>query len=601
MNKCKPPKCEYSIFRQNCIKPNPYIERLSYCTRNNISKKKCSYDIETASLKACKYHNERMQLIKEPKEKKPKEPKEKKPKEPKEKKPKEPKEKKPKEPKEKKPKEKKPREPKEKKPREPKEKKPREPKKNIEIGLLKENKEFKLLKKLIKNKKNTSKELEILKKSNSTDFKELLKEKEDELKKVKNEINDIIEKLGSSVTEKSKKNSILNSIENFEKELDIELDKLDDFLGKEKIQFKDAFEKKDNDSYISFLRDKKKINLSDRIKYYNILHKYIKSIKGTNCFNIIIKNNEKEYSIGDKIIIDKRIGDDSKYGITFVSHYKKSSNLQLEKYLIFATKLTDFNRKGNINEYKILKYLTKLNINEVCPHFPIGYGKLVCDKVPDDLKTTIKKKRKQILGSELYNKSHIFIFNELADGSLKQLKNKQMPYEIIDNALEQCIISVIFFNKYVNAYHNDCHYGNFLYHLIEPGGYFHYNIYGIDYYIQNIGYLWVIWDYGLIKPYYNTYDVNKNIFGSFSKMPLPISHDFNKLIESITSVIGYKNILINEINYLLSIYNYVTDINNMKDFTIRLLNILTIYSNTFKKSIDTKHSKIINKKPYIIN
>ncbi len=39
----------------------------------------------------------------------------------------------------------------------------------------------------------------------------------------------------------------------------------------------------------------------------------------------------------------------------------------------------------------------------------------------------------------------------------------------------------------------------------------------------------------------------------------------------------------------------------MKDFTIRLLNILTIYSNTFKKSIDTKHSKIINKKPYIIN
>jgi hypothetical protein len=587
MNKCKPPKCEYSIFRQNCIKPNPYIERLAHCARNNISKKKCSYDIETASLKACKYHNERMQLIKEPKERKPKEPKERKPKEPKEKKPKEPKEKKPKEPKEK-------------KPREPKEKKPKEHKKNIEIGLLKENKEFKLLKKLIKNKKTRSKELEKLKESNSTEFKELLKKKEDELEKVKNEINDIIEKLGSSVSEKSKKDSILNSIENFEKELDIELDKLDNFLGKGKIQFKDAFEKKDTNSYISFLRNKKKNNLSDRIKYYNILHKYIKSIKGTNCFNIIIKNNQKEYSIGDKIIIDKRIGDDSKYGITFISHYKKSSNLQLEKYLIFATKLTDFNRKGNINEYKILKYLTKLNIDEVCPHFPIGYGKLVCDKVPDDLKTTIKKKRRQILGSELYNKSHIFIFNELADGSLKQLKNKQMPYEIIDNALEQCIISIIFFNKYVNAYHNDCHYGNFLYHLIEPGGYFHYNIYGTDYYIENIGYLWVIWDYGLIKPYYNTYEVNKNMFGSFSKMPLAISHDFNKLIGSIISVLGYKNTLINEINYILSIYNYVSDINNIKDLTIRLLNILTIYSNTFKTSIDTKYSKIINKKPYII-
>jgi hypothetical protein len=472
-------------------------------------------------------------------------------------------------------------------------------------------KEFKLLKKLIKNKKTTSKELEILKKLNSTEF----KEKEKELKKVKNDINDIIKKLGSNLSKKSIKNSILNSIKNFEKELDIELDKLDNFLKKDKIQFKDAFEiqpqKKDNDSYISFFKNKKKINLSDRIKYYNILNKYIKSIKGNNCFNIIIKNNKKEYSIGDKIIIDKRIGDDSKYGITFISHYKKTSNLELEKYLIFATKLTDFNRKGNINEYKILKYLTKLNIDEVCPHFPIGYGKLVCDKVPNDLKTTIKKKRRQILGSELYNKSHIFIFNELADGSLKQLKYKQMSYEIIDNALEQCIISVIFFNKYVNAYHNDCHYGNFLYHLIEPGGYFHYNIYGSDYYIENIGYLWVIWDYGLIKPYYNTYEVNKNMFGSYVpnknkfgvvlKTPLAITNDFNKLIGSIISVLGYKNTLLNEINYLLSIYNYVTDINSIKDFTIKLLNILVIYSNTFKKSIDTRHSKIINKKPYIIN
>ena len=46
MDKCEPPKCEYSIFRQKCIKPNPYIERLSYCNRKNISKKDLEEIIE---------------------------------------------------------------------------------------------------------------------------------------------------------------------------------------------------------------------------------------------------------------------------------------------------------------------------------------------------------------------------------------------------------------------------------------------------------------------------------------------------------------------------------------------------------------------------
>jgi hypothetical protein len=37
----------------------------------------------------------------------------------------------------------------------------------------------------------------------------------------------------------------------------------------------------------------------------------------------------------------------------------------------------------------------------------------------------------------------------------------------------------------------------FLYHKIKKGGYFHYNIYGKDYYLENLGYLWIIWDFEL--------------------------------------------------------------------------------------------------------
>ena len=60
--KCKPPICEYSIARQKCIKPNPYIQYKSHCSRNNISFSKCinNYNAnkEYASYKSCDYYKE---------------------------------------------------------------------------------------------------------------------------------------------------------------------------------------------------------------------------------------------------------------------------------------------------------------------------------------------------------------------------------------------------------------------------------------------------------------------------------------------------------------------------------------------------------------
>ena len=55
----------------------------------------------------------------------------------------------------------------------------------------------------------------------------------------------------------------------------------------------------------------------------------------------------------------------------------------------------------------------------------------------------------------------------------------------------------MFFNKYSQSFHRDGHSGNFLYHKIEPGGCFRYVINGIDYYIENMGYLWISWDFGI--------------------------------------------------------------------------------------------------------
>ena len=47
--------------------------------------------------------------------------------------------------------------------------------------------------------------------------------------------------------------------------------------------------------------------------------------------------------------------------------------------------------------------------------------------------------------------------------------------------------------------HRDTHGNNFLIHFIKSGGYFHYRIYNENYYLENIGYLVVINDFGLVK------------------------------------------------------------------------------------------------------
>jgi hypothetical protein len=59
---CKEPKCVYSKKYKKCVLPNPYIEALSECKRNNIKKKDCYINKELAKEKACKNYKTRVGL-----------------------------------------------------------------------------------------------------------------------------------------------------------------------------------------------------------------------------------------------------------------------------------------------------------------------------------------------------------------------------------------------------------------------------------------------------------------------------------------------------------------------------------------------------------
>jgi hypothetical protein len=333
-------------------------------------------------------------------------------------------------------------------------------------------------------------------------------------------------------------------------------------------------------------------NFKERINFIIIMKKYISSIKETNnCLRIykIDKNTNKPiYKIGDKIILDKQIGLPSEYGIVYLSHFK------LIKYAIKITNQTLQNK----NEIIMLEKLTKFVIDFKCPHFPISYGYLKCNNshLNDDY-TMIKDKHniKSYFPELINNNDNFYIqINELADGNLLNLILKG-NIDLLNN-ITQILISIMFFHNYTKYYHMDTHVGNFLYHKIKPGGYFHYNIYGKDYYLKNIGYLWVIWDFGLIMSFkdgpYNKISINNDFY-----LLLKILYKFNNVENFSGFTLTENTICTSLFKNIIKKYNKTYDTKFLKTINKEILEFLLKNMSSFTT---TKPSKIINKKPYII-
>jgi hypothetical protein len=251
-------------------------------------------------------------------------------------------------------------------------------------------------------------------------------------------------------------------------------------------------------------------------------------------------------------------------------------------------------------EYKILTETTKQVILLNCPHFPITYGLLSCDNkhIKSNYETPIIQKinKVDIANIKNYpdlinnNVSLYFQINELANGDFINFKVNYYNNNIyLSNAIAQIYLSLMFFHKYINAFHNDAHSGNFLYHKIKPGGYFHYNIYGKDYYLENQGYLWVIWDFGLVQSFAKNDNIKINYDYSYTLNAL------NYYIDKFT--IDEYNIIKLLIKTIINKYNNVYDYKLLKNIDKEILNFLIKNVSSFTT---IKPSNIINKTPYII-
>lgn len=310
-------------------------------------------------------------------------------------------------------------------------------------------------------------------------------------------------------------------------------------------------------------------NISHRIKYAKYIINYIKNINKETC---LTKYNNA-FLLGDKILLSNKIGSNSCFGIIYKT--------VLEYNFLFrvASKIMPLNR-NNKKEIDISLITSKQVLDNKNPHFLISYGYFTCNNIQniDDTTHDIMKNNYYIFLNELANGD---LYNFIDDFNIKKYNNSNLY-----NTLFQIFISIYSFQK-LYYIHNDCHFGNFLYHKVKKGGYIHYKINNIDYYLKNNGFLWCIWDFSLIEALDD--EINYNI-------------DYNRIIDNITinnikkiNNVGFNNFC-NSIKPNLIIYK------NNNEYISYFMNQLMIINNDYKIFYDgiPDNNLIINKTPYII-
>lgn len=316
----------------------------------------------------------------------------------------------------------------------------------------------------------------------------------------------------------------------------------------------------------------------DRIKNYKKAIKKLKNLDENQCLTFGKKNRKDKYYQyylnNKKIILKSNIGSKSKYGLIFLTTTDMTENI------IFATKLMNVDNYNYV-EVMLSKKLSNITLKNKSPHFLLVYKAFICNN--KDMNTKLPL---------LIRKNNYYItINELADGNLKNfLVNIEDPLLIL-NAYQQILISILSFHYFTGGvYHRDCHYKNFLFHKIEKGGFFHYKIFNKDIYIENLGYIWMIWDFGLAK--IEEYQKKDRLLDYFR------INDFFRTSKSYSN--ADKFALIEKVVYrLLSLeYNYIHYIEN-NDFSLFNKILFNSEYNLFSKSYNKK-SFIINKKPYTI-
>lgn len=287
-------------------------------------------------------------------------------------------------------------------------------------------------------------------------------------------------------------------------------------------------------------------NLKVMRKYLSMISPCIVSSNLTSNMLALVKNDKGIFH--DKIYFNKQIGSESAYGVAYLN-----TGVDNGSRLVFSAKITTDKNK---NEMDLLKKMSNAVQNHVTPNFPVIYKILHCKNVKE------KKHNSYIdirgINDIIKNSRYYVVLNELASGDLfhflEKMKHSEIEYESV---IFQVFIALRTFHIQTNHIHNDAHYGNFLYHKIDKGGYWHYRYNKTDIYVPNTGYLLVVWDPGLarkIEPnteympyidYYRIYSILKDVIHTEH---IQLSEDF---LNSIFLLVKYISENPNDVNAIM--------------------------------------------------
>lgn len=128
--------------------------------------------------------------------------------------------------------------------------------------------------------------------------------------------------------------------------------------------------------------------------------------------------------------------------------------------------------KPSLIEVITLTLTNQLVFQKICPHFNINYD-------------------------WNYEKSTIRLYNEYATyGDFTKWSRKHHSDKVWLNALFQIMVGLLAMRRYFNMVHTDLHIGNILVHRVKPGGYWIYIIDKHKYYVPNLGWVFLLSDFG---------------------------------------------------------------------------------------------------------
>ncbi len=242
-----------------------------------------------------------------------------------------------------------------------------------------------------------------------------------------------------------------------------------------------------------------KISIKNRLLFNNQLQSVFQKFE--------IKENKACISGGTKLLkkyvdVIKKLGSGT-FGVVYYSCIKDTPKCFAIKEA--AIKKNEIKTKKGYTwwEIHILQNLINpLVYNKICPNLPILTTILFCDQCVLEVGFPV----------EIVRSPCSLMITELADGTLADWFKKEKPlYEEQCNALFQIMAGTHAIQQHIQMTNNDIKAQNILYYKLKSkNGIWIYEIFGKKYFIKNLGYVFVLNDFGVASVYNSSYPYHES-------------------------------------------------------------------------------------------